>query len=250
MSKRARTQSGAFGDDLSKFKIKNLSTDELKQLLLGNLKAAGADATIVVDALALAEELHGDDMRSNGPYVDHLLRCAARLSKYLHVSDPDLLVASLLHDAVEDHEQELAALNTNADASLSMRERALNYLSLRFNERVARIVLGVTNPAFIAETKRERDLEYAEHVRAAITDYDVFLMKFSDFNDNAIGLHHTHGARKMVKLAAKYHPLYDVFLQQAASFHDAGVLGDADYTILVSRLTTGKRKSDEYLRLA
>ena len=55
---------------------------------------------MLVDALALVDELHGDDRRTREPYVNHLLRSAIRILVYYEVTDVDELTAALLHDSV------------------------------------------------------------------------------------------------------------------------------------------------------
>ena len=59
-------------------------------------------------ALELATRLHADDRRVREPYLNHLLRVAIRIIRYYGITDVDVLTAALLHDAVEDHPEELA----------------------------------------------------------------------------------------------------------------------------------------------
>src|SRR6266536_1683188 len=54
-------------------------------------------------ALELAARLHAADRRQREPYVSHLLRVAIRIISHYRISDPDVICAALLHDAVEDH---------------------------------------------------------------------------------------------------------------------------------------------------
>jgi len=55
------------------------------------------------------------------------------------------------------------------------------------------------------------------HVEEAVADYGVFLVKASDFVDNALGLHHQQGRSKSTNyLAWKYLPLCRVFTAAAA----------------------------------
>src|SRR3569833_1940845 len=63
------------------------------------------------EALELASRLHADDRRVREPYLNHLLRVAIRILRYYGIRDVDVLTAALLHDAVEDHPAELAALD-------------------------------------------------------------------------------------------------------------------------------------------
>ena len=87
------------------------------------------------DALALASQLHRDDRRTREPYLNHLLRTAIRIVSYYEVDDVDVLVATLLHDAVEDHPDELAGTATGDPVAA-----ALEVLADRFNPRVADLV--------------------------------------------------------------------------------------------------------------
>ena len=79
-------------------------------------------------ALDLAAELHRDDRRVREPYLNHLLRVAIRLMHHYQVRDVDVIVAGLLHDAVEDHPVELAGGDPGTDptgAALAGARRAV-----------------------------------------------------------------------------------------------------------------------------
>ena len=60
------------------------------------------------DALALASQLHARDRRQREPDVNHLLRVAIRILHHYRVRDADTTCAALLHDAVEDHANDIA----------------------------------------------------------------------------------------------------------------------------------------------
>lgn len=87
----------------------------------------------VVADLARAVEFatvhHGDQRRKTGvPYLEHLLEALQILVEGAGVTDPDVLVASVLHDVVEDTPCTLADLTT------------------AFGPRVAELVGWVTIP--------------------------------------------------------------------------------------------------------
>ena len=67
-----------------------------------------ADRECIAQALDLASRLHAADRRQNEPYVNHLLRVAIRIITYYRVRDADVICAALLHDAVEDHADDLS----------------------------------------------------------------------------------------------------------------------------------------------
>ena len=59
-------------------------------------------------ALRLAARLHASDRRQREPYVNHLLRVALRIMVHYSVREPDVICAALLHDAVEDHAEQMS----------------------------------------------------------------------------------------------------------------------------------------------
>ncbi|SCE97339.1 HD domain-containing protein [Micromonospora mirobrigensis] len=155
-------------------------------------------------ALDLAAELHRDDRRVREPYLNHLLRVAIRMMHHYQVRDVDVIVAGLLHDAVEDHPAELAGPGADGDLTGA----ALATLTARFGPRVAGLVAAVTNPEY--DPDRDRHQQYREHVAASL-DADPWarVIKVSDFTDNGVGVIHTLGP-KVARLAAKYRPLVPV----------------------------------------
>lgn len=181
--------------------------------------------TRLLAALSLAEELHRDDRRVREPYLNHLLRVTIRILRYYGVDDPDVLIAALLHDSVEDHPAELAELGAAAEpAELGglgelgglaaaaepaptggHRTAALAVLAGRFGPRVASLVEAVTNPEY--DLQRDVYQQYREHVAASL-DRNPWarVIKVSDFTDNGVGVIHTTGP-KVSSSATKYRPL-------------------------------------------
>ncbi|MFC0032843.1 HD domain-containing protein [Micromonospora chaiyaphumensis] len=172
-------------------------------------------------ALDLAAELHREDRRVREPYLNHLLRVAIRMMHHYQVRDVDVIVAGLLHDAVEDHPAELAGPSAvrrlqlgapgaaQGPGAVDPTPAALAELAARFGPRVARLVGAVTNPAY--DPGRDRHVQYREHVAASL-DREPWarVIKVSDFTDNGVGVIHTVGP-KVARSAAKYRPLVPVF---------------------------------------
>ncbi|MEV6153072.1 HD domain-containing protein [Nonomuraea sp. NPDC052129] len=99
------------------------------------LAAALPGETVVVleEAVAFAELQHGDQLRPTGvPYLEHLLEALEVAVRGAGVRDPDVLVAIVLHDVVED------TPCTRAE------------IAERFGEHVAELVAWVTKPAVAA----------------------------------------------------------------------------------------------------
>ncbi|CCH19005.1 HD domain-containing protein [Micromonospora lupini] len=165
-----------------------------------------AERARLTAALDLAAELHRDDRRVREPYLNHLLRVAIRLMHHYQVRDVDVIVAGLLHDAVEDHPAELAELpNGGSDPTGA----ALAALAARFGPRVATLVAAVTNPVY--DPQRDRNVQYREHLAVSL-DREPWarVIKVSDFTDNGVGVIHTVGP-KVVSSATKYRPLVPLF---------------------------------------
>jgi hypothetical protein len=157
-------------------------------------------------ALDLAARLHAADRREREPYVNHLLRVAIRIMSHYGVRDTDVICAALLHDAVEDHANELAE-----DGG---QEAALAALAAEFGPRVAGLVAAVTNPEYAPD--RDTHEQYREHVADSLRrDPWARVIKASDFTDNGAGLIHTTGPR-LRTLAGKYAPLVPVLRELIA----------------------------------
>jgi hypothetical protein len=188
-------------------------------------------------ALDLASRLHADDRREREPYVNHLLRVAIRIMSHYGLRDPDVICAALLHDAVEDHPAELAALGSGESWAgesgtggvEDTKRKALAVLSAQFGPRVAELVAAVTNPEYA--TDQDPDEQYREHVADSLRRHPwARVIKASDFTDNGVGLIHTSGPR-VGRLAAKYAPLVPI-LRELIELPDTPLDGPARQQIL------------------
>jgi len=80
-----------------------MNREKFEQLLY--LKMRPVDVELVMDAYDDAERGHGyeDQVRDNGEkYFEHPKRAAVSLMRDFEIFDPDMIVAILLHDTVED----------------------------------------------------------------------------------------------------------------------------------------------------
>ena len=165
-----------------------------------------ADRLRIERALALAARLHAADRRQREPYVNHLLRVATRILGHYQVHDSDVVCAALLHDAVEDHAEQIAPGGGQPGA--------LAAIAAQFGDRVAELVAAVTNPDYAPG--RDAHEQYREHVAASLDASPwARVIKVSDFTDNGVGLIHTTGPR-LEKLAGKYAPLVPVLSELIA----------------------------------
>ncbi len=153
----------------------------------------------VADACAWAAELHAGQRRTREPYLNHLLRVTLRMLCHYRVTDPDVLIAGLLHDAVED--QPWAVTGTRKDGPPPVAQ-ALEVIAGRYNARVARLVGAVTTPARPDGVDRIR--HYTDGLAAALDGEPwARVIKLSDFTDNGVGIIHSIGPL-VVRSARKY----------------------------------------------
>lgn len=211
--------------------LKKLTHEELRLALLTEAQLSTVDLRALEAAIDLAEELHEPQRRKaqiqgriNTPYVEHPLRNALRLVR-LGVRDPAVLIATVLHDTVEDCGKRFQEIYGNAETELSephRRELLSAHIRARFGDRTLALVLGVTNPHEPAsvrrkQTQEEKHAKYAEQVAEEISaSPDVYLVKLSDYIDNAGSLHHatTEELPGAKRRASKYLPLIPVFQDQ------------------------------------
>ncbi len=199
-------------------------------------------------ALFVAATLHSADMYKGLPYTSHLLRTAIRLKRDYDITDPEVLSAMLLHDSVEDHATELieaaSFLLPPSEQEQSVTEQAFTALSVIFSPRVATLVRNVTNtPHLQPMTQTEKNVAYAQGVAAKIAlSPDTFLMKLSDFTDNAVGIYWSEQTRKVQKLARKYGPVFDVFLAQLVQYEHGGMLTPQQIAVANRQLQLGKER--------
>lgn len=169
--------------------------------------------------LQLAEELailaHSGVTRGDHPYSTHFLRVAVRIisSHHMAIQDPDLIVAALLHDTVEDAAEFYASVIPLPE-EVSVQEHAFTVLTLLFNERVAGIIRAVTNPERPSNVSsiEEKHAFYQAHVRDVLTsEPEAGIIKLSDFIDNCLGLKYNEDPVRQQRLTTKYLPLINDF---------------------------------------
>ncbi|WP_052493092.1 HD domain-containing protein [Rhodococcus sp. MEB064] len=192
--------------------LKDMDPSLLAHAIRYEVGGHGLDTSSLQDALAVASYAHLTQRRTargdqiNDPYITHPSRNVLRLSRY-GSSDLDVLVATALHDTVEDQADRIVEVLGGSTA--------LGAIETHFGAEVARLVDAVTTPP---KNGRDRATQYAEHVTTVIRDPKVFLVKVSDFVDNAGSLKYLADEAKRTKLLRKYAPLVEIF-EVAATEH-------------------------------
>lgn len=172
------------------------------------------------DVLRLAEKVvttfHAGDIRDDRTYATHVLRVACRILSQNHFNvrdDPELIMAALLHDVVEDHPERLLGLSDQPETleeEIVMRQQALDSITDTYGARVAGMVHDASNPLYdkTGLSKAERQEQYRQHVRELMHgNSEARLIKLSDFIDNCLGLEYNPDVTKRYTLAHKYQDL-------------------------------------------
>lgn len=242
--------------------LKEMDPGLLQVAVLTLSEDRGFDMKRVEHALGLALYLHRKQSRSNRagfprtPYGEHPLRNALRVLRYTFkpevlaeygVKEEDLVIAALLHDTAEDCAVELATVFAGEAPvdKFEARAFALRYLEEQFGEFVRFLVESVSND-FLPEglTRKEKDVAYFDHVVKVIVDAFVFIIKFVDFVDNAVGLRHNLlgvGNESMVgRLARKYLPLVEVFAARLSESDIRAIVSDEGYLAMLAHIETGR----------
>ena len=104
----------------------------------------------ILSAASFAADRHKGQKRKGRdgqPYINHLLEVASLLANVGKIDDPDIIIAALLHDTVED-------------TGVSFGE-----IEDRFGEKVAGYVREVTDDKSLPKTERKRlQVEHAPHL--------------------------------------------------------------------------------------
>jgi (p)ppGpp synthase/HD superfamily hydrolase len=222
--------------------LKEMEASLLRSAILDAVAGHGMSAQYR-EAIDLASYLHRNQTRQNRGdmpkvhYIEHPLRNTLRLIRY-GVSDDVTLLATVLHDTVEDHAKEIATSfcgMTGARSERQLRELAFDYIGSRFGPDVTQIVRSMSNPLKDGIlTREESNRAYIHHVLEEIADPRVFLSKFADFADNALSLHHSMNPKMTVKLATKYVKLVEPFGRR---------LDDADLREFVDEVGIAKMRA-------
>ena len=117
--------------------------------------------TLLLRALAFAAHKHRDQRRKDAeasPYINHPIALAEMLAGEGGVTDAEVLAAALLHDTIED-------------TATTMDE-----LRAEFGERIAGMVLEVTDDKNLPKTERKR----LQIVHAADISAGAKLVKLAD----------------------------------------------------------------------
>ena len=233
---------------------KELNATQLAQTLRHEASELGMNAEVIDSAIDLATILHAHQKRGNRgnftetPYIEHPLRNSLRLVR-MGVKNQDVIVASILHDTIEDGAKVFVEKfqNNLTIGEEDARSELGSHIGRTYGNNVLELVEAVTND-YMTDTDKSnmseevKNLIYLEHVQENINkNSNVLLVKISDFIDNATGLHHNDvpaRREKTKKQARKYLPVVEVF---KSALKSSG-LPEKQVTMLLSRMDTTKER--------
>lgn len=209
---------------IEKEALKKLDAKDLAQILQ-NLANEENYGDSLKESIELATKLHADQKRFNRgqhektPYIEHPLRNAVRITRW-GVKDKSIINATVLHDTIEDGSLKYAEIQgkNKPITEIEARKKLTNAIKSKFGTETVRLVEAVTNDPKEEQEKPKTQAEkasiYHDHLEKNITDSSTYLVKLSDFIDNASGLYHNdlpERKDKIKRMAEKYYPVIETF---------------------------------------
>lgn len=139
----------------------------------------------ILFAYRLSRQAHAQQERESGePYFEHLRRTALILMDECDIHDPDIIIAALLHDAIEDTTIFGGIENKTYTAWKETAQIHLNDIFHGF-KGVTEMIITLTKPRVDKkeiETQEEADRLYKQHLTAS--PCKTILVKMADRLDN------------------------------------------------------------------
>jgi hypothetical protein len=216
-----------------KWKVVRQSIVEIDELisnykfLVSKSRFSTIDADRIESALSLVCEEQGLALRKDAKlYPIHPIEVSYNILKDLNCRNVNLVVGGLLHDIIEDVEYYTYHPEIIGD---------------KFGFEVQEIVQGMTNKLLPNSERREfvrriqislgnddettqavfKNIEYFIGVKKKLQDPRVLIVKSYDLRDNTFRLSNLDSNKTLqLKLANKYLPLMDVFVERFTNFAD------------------------------
>ncbi|MCA9977773.1 MAG: bifunctional (p)ppGpp synthetase/guanosine-3',5'-bis(diphosphate) 3'-pyrophosphohydrolase [Anaerolineales bacterium] len=189
--------------------------------------AARQQLALALDWMLRAHYAQRD--REDGPYPNHPLRVALHVLQQFGEQNPDVIMAALLHDTVEDQAEAIVALAAVSNPATTPQQQALSVLATQFGTRVAQLVGYLTNPDFSVLVKEAaangrfvtRNTLYLDHIiHLYEQDSEAFLIKLADFWQNAGHLYRVTDGQRQENLRRKYGPVMTWIIDTLSQLDD------------------------------
>jgi guanosine-3',5'-bis(diphosphate) 3'-pyrophosphohydrolase len=197
----------------------------------------GLDEELIRRAYTFAERAHQGQTRESGePYLAHCLRVATTLAE--HNLDTATIAAGLLHDVAEDTGMEISQVKGE------------------FGDGIAGLVDGVTKISGLRFQSREEQQvsNFRKMLLSMAKDIRVILIKFADRLHNMQTLEHLDKDRR-IRIALETREVYAPLAHRLGMAKIKTKLEDLSlkfldpegYEILVNKLASKRRQSEDYL---
>lgn len=212
---------------------------------IDSLDLSPEDQARINKALDLALYAHLPQTRGEHPYSTHILRTSARIIYHFKVKDPEIIIAALLHDIVEDQSKRILG-EIDLKDEIEYKSAALSMIEEQFGGEVAGLVAKVTNHNF--DEVSDKNQRYKEDVTQAMTENPkARVIKLSDFLDNCSGIIYNESPPLAEKLAAKYLPLIPI-MKEFALMSDTPLNSEAR-SYIVERLERAESRCYDILEI-
>lgn len=179
-------------------------------------------------AIELSLRCHRDQKdRPNGsPYVEHPAEVAHNVVEWTEPLDPELVVAALLHDSVEDQAAVLCEVGEQPTVD---RASAFAVIESVFGARVRTLVAHLTNPEPSGNpSPEEKRAAYLGHVQELAADApDAYCVKLADLWTNALRLDGIADDGHRRNLTRKYRPVLEDALTRLQAAPPSPIAGKA-----------------------
>jgi len=224
--------------DLEGYKLKKAQREDLKQLLeICEEHIESVDAKAITSAFKLCYLSHEDMKRASGePYYYHPVEVAKIVASEINIDDISV-IASLLHDTVEDTD--------------------VNLDDIRhwFGEEVAVIIDGVTKITGVFKSRDSKQAEaFMKLLLSMAEDIRVVLIKFADRLHNMRTIQHLK-REKQIKIASETMDLYAPLAHRFGLFRIKNELEDlcfktidpTSYKFVARKLREKKEDREEFI---
>lgn len=199
---------------------------KLAETAVGNAPPPPNDLARIHHALHLMITLHlpQADRADGQPYITHPLAVTLTLlQQFPAAATPDMIIAALLHDTLEDQAAALAqlALPTGEMRPTDIPTLARQALTEKFGPRVAELVHHLTNPTAPPHPGIPAYEPYLAHFQAIWNaDSQALVIKLADFAQNGLALSRLPAGTRKTHLQRKYGPVLHWLIGQLKSLTD------------------------------
>lgn len=200
--------------------------------------------------LDLIQRLYaGEEPRDdNSPAVEHILRVAHRIAVQWNIKEANVIMAALLHDAVEDHPEVLARRGDRKHRGKDDHADAVAFVQKHYGGKVARIVDRVSKRSSPEGMSQDaKVLAYVAYAQGIARDPAALVVKIADVCDNIQNPRPAlQGGFYSMRKYARVLPVLETGLLKNEAFVRKHC-GDAAFTAIQASLEEAKTRASGFL---